>query len=119
MDRFGKPRREIAKVALGAEYTVAWEKITRIAPLLKKLKKEGFTLCAIEQNARSFPYYKIRLKKQDRARTALIVGNEVKGLLPSLLARADTILEIPMEGEKESLNVAVAFGVVAFHLLHD
>jgi tRNA G18 (ribose-2'-O)-methylase SpoU len=50
------------------------------------------------------------------ARVAIIVGNEVKGLPPSILRAADRILEIPMMGKKESLNVAVAFGIVVFGL---
>ena len=49
-------------------------------------------------------------------RVAIIVGNEVKGLPPSILRAADRILEIPMMGKKESLNVAVAFGIVVFGL---
>jgi len=50
------------------------------------------------------------------SKIALVFGNEIKGLSPSVLNRADKILEIPMKGKKESLNVAVAFGVVVFSL---
>lgn len=118
VDRFGRPHKEIAKVALGAERTIAWETAKSTALLIKKLKKEGFAIYAIEQHARSIPYNKMRLTKKELPHTALMVGNEVEGLSPSLLKRADTIIEIPMQGEKESLNVGVAFGIVAFRLLH-
>lgn len=118
VDRFGRPHKEIAKVALGAERAVAWETARSTASLIKKLKKEGFAICAVEQRARSIPYNKVCLTKKELAQTALVVGNEVEGLSPSLLKHADTVLEIPMQGEKESLNVGVAFGIVAFHLLH-
>ena len=50
-------------------------------------------------------------------RVVVVVGNEVKGVSPAILKKADKILEIPMRGQKESLNVAVAFGIVAFDLL--
>jgi tRNA G18 (ribose-2'-O)-methylase SpoU len=46
----------------------------------------------------------------------LVLGNEIKGLPPAILKRADKILEIPMKGRKESLNVAVAFGIISFFL---
>ncbi|MCR4323226.1 MAG: TrmH family RNA methyltransferase [Candidatus Azambacteria bacterium] len=118
IDRFGKPRQEIAKVALGAESTVPWEISHSTVSLLKKLKKQGFMIYAIEQSVRSMPYNTMRLHKKELARTVLVVGNEVEGLSSSILTHADTILEIPMSGGKESLNVAVAFGIVAFHLLH-
>ncbi len=44
------------------------------------------------------------------------MGNEIKGLPSAILKKADKILEIPMKGKKESLNVAVAFGIVVFFL---
>ena len=54
-----------------------------------------------------------------RDKVALVLGNEVNGLPKSVLGRADKILEIPMNGRKESLNVTVAFGVVAFRLKYN
>jgi len=58
-------------------------------------------------------------ERESRKKIALVLGNEIKGLPCSVLNRADKILEIPMKGKKESLNVAVAFGIVVFHLLSD
>jgi len=116
IDRFGRLHKEIAKVALGAERTVAWETARSTASLITKLKKTGFTVFAVEQDARSVAYTSISLKKHEHAHTAILMGAEVEGISPLLLKRCDAILEIPMHGEKESLNVSVAFGVVAFHL---
>ncbi|MBI5913559.1 RNA methyltransferase [Candidatus Azambacteria bacterium] len=118
VDRFGRQNKEIAKVALGAESAVAWERVSSTVALLKKLKKEGYEIVAVEQDKRSIPYHRTRLGKEKRARTALIMGNEVEGISPALLKQCNTILEIPMHGTKESLNVCVAFGIVAFRLLH-
>lgn len=114
---FGKPRQQLTKVSLGAEKYVDWEKVQSTAPLIARLKKEKYKIFAIEQNKKSIPYYKINLSTYDVDRLALVVGNEVKGLPLSVLKRADKILEIPMRGRKESLNVSVAFGVVVFYLI--
>ena len=75
----------------------------------------------MEQDKKSIPYYKLKVesRKPVKSKVALILGNEVRGLSPAILKRADKILEIPMSGKKESLNVSVAFGIVAFHLMYD
>ena len=117
-DRFGRENEKISKVALGAEKWITWEKVGQTTRLIDKIKKEGYKFLAIEQSSRSLPYQKIKLSKKDLAKTALIVGNEIKGLPPTILRRADKILEIPMRGKKESLNVAVAFGIVVFNLIN-
>ena len=107
--------KKIEKTALGAEKYVAWEYYRNISYLLKKLKKEGFQIVALEQSSQSIPYYKFKPKFP----LVLIVGNEVRGLTKKILSRADYIIEIPMFGKKESLNVAVAFGIVAYYLKID
>jgi len=120
VDQFGKYRQQMTKVSLGAEKSVAWEKVGSTAKLIDKLKSEGFKIYAIEQSEKSIPYYKAKSKsKSANRKIALVLGNEVKGLPASVLSRADKILEIPMKGEKESLNVSVAFGIVAFALTAD
>jgi 23S rRNA (guanosine2251-2'-O)-methyltransferase len=116
-DRFGRVNEKIGKVALGAENFLPWEKVRETGRLIKNLKKEKYKILAIEQSSRSVPYQKIKLTKKDLAKTALVLGNEIKGLPISVLRLADKILEIPMRGKKESLNVAVAFGIVAFNLI--
>jgi tRNA G18 (ribose-2'-O)-methylase SpoU len=119
-DRFGNKRKEIAKVALGAQDYVPWEKIgylpsaSRTISLIKKLKKEGYQIIALEQSKKSI--FLNQYKSPKNKKIALIVGNEVKGLANSILKHCDKILEIPMYGRKESLNVAVAFGIAAFFL---
>lgn len=114
VDDYGRTRQEMAKVALGAEKYISWEKVKSTARLLDKLKSGGWKVYAVEQGKRAIPYDKVTMGKR---KIALVVGNEVKGLPQSVLDRADKILEIPMHGRKESLNVAVAFGIIAFHLI--
>jgi 23S rRNA (guanosine2251-2'-O)-methyltransferase len=106
VDKFGRLRQQLAKVSLGAEKSVPWEKVVGTTRLIDRLKKDKWKIIAIEQNKRSIPYFKIKAKDLE-PKTALILGNEVSGLSQSVLERADKILEIPMKGKKESLNVSV------------
>jgi tRNA G18 (ribose-2'-O)-methylase SpoU len=98
-DRLKNIRADFAKVALGAHESVAWESVRRTSIAIARLKKEGYTILAVEQSAQSVPYNKISLARG--ARVALVMGNEVEGLSPALLRSADTVLEIPMAGKKE------------------
>lgn len=107
------PHPKIDKVSLGAEKTVPFEKHDSALSCLTTLKKNGYTLIAIEQSHTSRLYNRYRRPKKP---IALIVGSEVKGLPTSVLKRADVLLEIPMQGVKESLNVGIALGIVAYRL---
>lgn len=113
LDRFGRKRRDLAKSALGAEEFVPWEQKKNIFPLLAKLKQEKFLIIGIEQNKKSIDYKKVKLTNKN----AFIVGAEVTGISKSVLEKCDIVAEIPMRGQKESLNVSVAFGVALFRML--
>ena len=113
LDRFGWVNRAVAKTALGAENYVAWEKFQSVSKLISKLKANSYKLIALEQSPNSIDYRKVKINSP----TAIIVGNEVRGLNPSILKRCDTIAEIPMRGKKESLNVAIATGIFLFQLI--
>lgn len=115
-DEFGVTRPQIAKTALGAEHTVAWEKKKSATALIDRLRREGFKIYAVEINERSVPCNSLKLSARALEKAVIVVGNEVDGVSPAILKRADKILEIPMFGMKESLNVSVAFGVVAYSL---
>lgn len=112
VDRFKRPRKDVAKTALGAEKTVLWESVASIAELIESLKKEGVRVVALEQDPRAQHYRRY----QTHEKVALIVGNEVEGVPEDVRALCDDIIEIPMNGSKESLNVAVAAGVALFAL---
>lgn len=119
VDRLGKIRPQFAKVSLGAERSVVWEKSASTTGVIKKLRAGGFKIFAVEQSKGSIPYYKIRgIRMDSRIRIALVLGNEVRGLSPSILKLADKILEISLRGNKESLNVSVAAGIVIFSLIY-
>lgn len=118
VDRFGGEVPQLKKVSLGAEKYVEWEYAKRTADVIRNLKKDGYKIFAVEQSKKSIPYYKVSRPHIPDSKFCLVLGNEVRGLPPSILKLADKILEIPMRGKKESLNVSVAFGVVIFHLSH-
>ncbi len=113
-DRFGRINKEIAKTALGAEISVSWEVVGTAAAAFKKVKKLGFQIVAIEQSEAAKDYKKFTAKKP----IAFVVGNEVEGLNKKALGACDDVLEIPMRGEKESLNVSVAFGIALARILN-
>ena len=120
VDRWGRdssgPQKEIAKTALGAEKTVVWEYVESLSPLLKKLKKEGFHIVAIEQDDRSISLQDFNTVNTDE-RLVLVFGSEVGGLAKDILKKMNTVIELPMKGEKESLNVSVCAGVVMYEIL--
>jgi len=107
------PRPEIAKVALGSEKRLSWEQIGRVGDLISDLKQSGYLIVALEQDNRSIDYRKFRPTK---SKVALIVGNEVRGVSKPLRDVSDVIIEIPMKGQRKSLNVSVAFGVAVYQL---
>lgn len=113
LDKFGKARKDFAKVSLGAEGTVSWEYTKTITPLINKLKKEGYAVYALEQDKKSVHYKKAKYTDK----IALVCGNEPYGIDKKVLAKVDTIVEIPQFGTKESLNVVVATGIVLFEVV--
>jgi 23S rRNA (guanosine2251-2'-O)-methyltransferase len=109
-DRFGRAQKEIAKTALGAEKFLPWEYQKSPAAIIAWLRKTGWRIVGVEQDPRAVPYMELRA----RDKTLYIFGNEVKGVPKTLLKKCDSIVEIPMRGKKESLNVSVAAGVILF-----
>lgn len=115
-DALGNQKEAFTKTSLGAERSVEWEYMQNISGLLGRLKKQGMRIAAIEQSPRAIPLEQTQFTKKDLARVVLMLGNEVKGISTQLLARADSVIEIPMQGKKESLNISVAFGIAAYWL---
>lgn len=110
VDRFKRPLKEIAKTALGAEQSVPWEKHTDARSVIELRRAAGWRVIGVEQDARSRDYREIVLKQP----TLFVFGNEVRGLSPALRDLCDELIEIPMHGTKESLNVAVTAGIILF-----
>ncbi len=103
--------KQIHKTALDAEHQVAWQHRDDIAEVLAELRQASFKIAALEQviGATKLPAFKSPEK------IALLVGREVEGVEPEVLALCDTIIEIPMFGRKESFNVVQAAAMGLYH----
>lgn len=104
--------RQINKTALGAEDLVTWSYEVNPTPVINRLRVEGYTIVALEQSPESvdLPDYTAPEK------ICLLLGREVEGIEPRLLALCDDIIEIPQQGQKESLNVVQATAIALFEL---
>jgi 23S rRNA (guanosine2251-2'-O)-methyltransferase len=114
-----KLTRQIHKTALGAECTVDFERFNNLEEVIEKAKQENAVLIALEQYPGSLsPEACVqKIKSQYEGRPIyLIIGNEVHGVADDLLAKVDIVMEIPMKGTKESLNVSVATAIALYEL---
>lgn len=107
-----KAEKMLSKTALGADRYVPWEKASDLGKLIEKLKNENFQIIALEQSEKSIDYRDFKTSNK----IALIVGNEPRGIDKRILKKCDIIMELPMRGQKQSLNVAVALGVAGYKL---
>lgn len=106
------PDNQISKTALGAENEVPWEYAEDAKTCVEKMRAEGYKIVLLEQTHESIPYDQF----EPEGKICLVLGNEIRGVSESLLPYSDHSIEIEMAGLKNSLNVSVAFGVVAYHL---
>jgi len=104
----------ITKTALGAENQLDWQQSDDIFEVINQLKEDGFEIIALEQTPEAEPLSDF----EPAAKTALIVGREVEGIEPEVLAAADRTVEIAMHGSKESFNVAVAAAIALYQIKH-
>ena len=110
IDRFGRPQPEILKTSLGASGTMEWEQVATTKEIIERLQGDGVIVAAVELAAGSVPLKDFKEPEQ----VAYIVGNEVDGVAKETLALADVIVELPMLGQKESLNVSVTAGIILY-----
>ncbi|HEY9871305.1 MAG TPA: TrmH family RNA methyltransferase [Candidatus Obscuribacterales bacterium] len=108
------PRKEILKTSLGAEQNVAWDYYTSALHILPHLKEQGVQVVGLELTPASIPLATAVEGKLLRKSLCLVVGNEVTGISAEVLPMCDLVCHLPMRGVKESLNVAVAFGIASY-----
>jgi tRNA G18 (ribose-2'-O)-methylase SpoU len=107
------PKKEVLKTALGSQESVTWEFVKDAKEVIFSLKKKGVKICGLELTESSMPHYNL---KKESFPLALIVGNEITGVSQDLLDLCDFSIEIPQFGIKQSLNVAVAYGISIFEM---
>jgi tRNA G18 (ribose-2'-O)-methylase SpoU len=110
------PRKEIAKTSLGAEDHLIWNYYLSAVDILPRLKAEGVLIVGLERIADSVDLEQAIDNGNLRTPLCLVVGNEVTGLSAEALNMCDIVCHLPMRGFKESLNVAVAFGIASYLL---
>lgn len=108
------PSAQISKTALGAEVSIAWQYQEDSVLVVQELKAQGYQIVLLEQTDTSFDYRDFEAKQP----VCLVVGNEVDGISDAVLPFADRAIEIPMYGQKNSLNVSVACGIAVYHVSH-
>jgi len=106
------PRKEISKTALGAENEIPWESHPDTLELVKELKRKKVKIATLELSKKAKDLNKIK----PQFPLALVVGNEIQGVDSKVIKQADYEIKIPMQGIKESLNVAVATGIALYQL---
>lgn len=107
--------KKILKTAIGAERLVPFENVDNVLKLVSDLKKAKYRIVGLEQAERSqqLPQF-----KPSAERCALVIGEEIAGISKDLQAVCDDLVEIPMHGQKQSFNVAVATGIALYGLLY-
>ena len=101
---------QVEKTALGTTESVSWEYQEDTASCLNRVKKEGFTIVAVEKTPGSVPYTSFSFPFP----LCLIFGHEREGVKPPTLKISDAVIHIPMSGKAKSLNVVIACAIVAF-----
>ncbi len=104
------PHNEIHKTALGAEDSVEWKYYEDTNEAIEDLKKDGYSICSIEQVTNSVSLIDLEVDRDKKY--AIVLGNEVKGVQQSVIDRSDMCIEIPQFGTKHSFNVSITAGIV-------
>jgi tRNA G18 (ribose-2'-O)-methylase SpoU len=101
---------KLAKTAMGTEALVEWQEIPKIAELLQQLRKDSYNVVALETTSHAVPLE----KAFPHGPTAFVLGNERFGLDPETLELCTEVRQIPLRGQKNSLNVGVATAIAAY-----
>lgn len=108
------PHREIQKTALGATESVDWQYAENTLEVVNQLKKEGWTILALEQTTNSVMLDELKVEKGEKI--AIVLGNEVEGIDQEVINLCDKAVEIPQFGTKHSFNVSVSCGIMLWQV---
>jgi 23S rRNA (guanosine2251-2'-O)-methyltransferase len=105
---------KVKKTSLGAEQSVKTHSAASTIEAVKDLKAKGYQILPLELT----PDAEDVSKFSPSGDVVLVIGNEVSGVSSDVIEISDSVVMIPMQGTKESLNVSVAFGIAAYSLGH-
>ena len=108
------PKAEIHKTALGAEESVDWQYYPTTLDCINQLKEDGYRICSIEQVHDSVALQDFVVNNEQK--TAIVLGNEVKGVSQQVVDASDLCIEIPQHGTKHSLNISCCAAIVMWHV---
>jgi 23S rRNA (guanosine2251-2'-O)-methyltransferase len=108
------PNKEIQKTALGSTETVEWKSFESTNEAILLLKQNGYKVYACEQTEMAIPLNKFNPEK--KSKLAVVFGHEVKGVEQDVINLCDAVIEIPQQGTKHSLNIAVSAGIVIYDI---
>lgn len=108
------PHREIQKTALGATESVDWQYAENTLDVINQLKKEGWTILALEQTTNSVMLDELKVEKGEKI--AIVLGNEVEGVNQEVINLCHKAVEIPQFGTKHSFNVSVSCGIMLWQV---
>lgn len=108
------PHPSIAGIGRGTHRRVNWSYSDSAPGAIQGFKERGYTSCAIEVASNSAPYYEVEYPDK----VCLVLGNEYYGVAKRTITVCDMAIYIPMYGKVMSLNVHVALGVAAYHIIH-
>jgi tRNA G18 (ribose-2'-O)-methylase SpoU len=107
------PSSRIHKAAVGTEAWVPWKKEKSTLEVIRRLRKKGVQIIAIEQAEKSISYKNLTPKFP----CAIVAGNETEGLENKVLKEADIVVELPMLGINRSFNVWGSTAVICYKVL--
>jgi len=102
---------DVARASAGAVFQVTTVKCGNLAQALRTCRRAGFWLYGLDAKGErnvfdtSWP-----------DRIVLVLGNETQGLRPGIKKACDSLVRIPLDGNLDSLNVAVAGGIALFQI---
>jgi len=107
------PHHKLEQTSLGTTDSVPWRRFEDTVSALADLKGNGVQVVAVEtaRGATLFHRFVYRFP------VALVLGNEALGISEAALRMCDAVVEIPVFGYKNSINVATAAGVVLYGIL--
>lgn len=111
------PHREILKTAIGATESMDWQYFEKTTDAIEDLRKQGYTILAVEQADESVMLQDFDVKKDGKY--AVVFGNEVKGVSDEVMQMIDACIEVPQFGTKHSLNISVCVGVVVWEIFRE
>ncbi len=107
------PHNKLEKTSMGTLPYVEWEHFPSTEEAIDSMKKKNITVLALETSKKGLSIFDFNFPSP----VALILGNEAIGISESILNKVDGIVEIPLFGFKNSMNVASACAVAVFEVI--